>query len=251
MEGGGSLGLVDGDIGRIVTEPGSDTLHQSPRAWSRPSLDWRGREPRLACCAGGWKREAIMLVCFVFVLCLIPGWHLSRFTVWPDLASREPSWHRDYPAPCDWLLAYFVLLSLLTAHYPPAWLHIVSLLAGGAVEGWWGVGGGGSTSCSGIQTDTRPWPISPNNLAHVKSTLKNNLLRPSVGVLAFWHFELGFFLFLFWCKKNSLTVRSAEGEAGEINWFTVRTCSIRSAICAAAAWTQWGVLHIKRWRGKG
>lgn len=66
---------------------------------------------------------------FCFVVCLIPGWHFSRFTVWRDLASCEPSWHPYYLALCD--PTYFVLLFLCQHAVPPAWLCLLSVS-----EGW-------------------------------------------------------------------------------------------------------------------
>lgn len=53
------------------------------------------------CGAGGVKAGGDNSGRVRCVVCLIPGWHLSRFTVWPHLASREPPWHPYYPVPRD------------------------------------------------------------------------------------------------------------------------------------------------------
>lgn len=86
-----------------------------------------------------WKQEAIMLVCLVFVVCLFPGWHLSRFTVWPDLASRESSWHPYYPAPCHSLHTLFSFPSWqLTVPLPGSIFSLCKQVERGGVGG--GVG---------------------------------------------------------------------------------------------------------------
>lgn len=138
-----------------------------PRHGTAPVWTDKDTKHAFACCAGGMKARGDNASLFSF--CSLSNPWLTLVQIYSVARSRLP-WVVLTPLlSCTVpFLAYFVLLSLLTAHHPPAWLHLLSLLAGGGWGGW----GGGSTSCSGIRTDTRPWPISPNNLAHVKSTLK-------------------------------------------------------------------------------
>lgn len=121
--------FVDRELQVIVIEPCVNSLYRQLHTVYCISLDRRGYKLCLDCCAGGIKAWGDNSSLFCFVVCLIPGWHFSRFTVWRDLASCEPSWHPYYLALCD--PTYFVLLFLCQHAVPPAWLCLLSLL-----EGW-------------------------------------------------------------------------------------------------------------------
>lgn len=156
----------------------------------------------------------------VFVVCLIPGWHFSGCTVWPDLASPEAPWHPYYPAPCDSLHTLFSFPSWQLPIPLPGSISSVCQQGERRRAGGWWWWWRGSTSCSGIRTDTRPWPVSPNDLAHVKSTLKGFMEALSWGfsILVVWIVILLFF------NAKKIKIQSDGVLSSRRSWWDKLTC---------------------------